>query len=84
MELIIVSPDYELNKTVAWIEINTPKGNYIIQKGHVPFIISLSPNEPVTYQLESGKKETIIVQSGTADINRTKIMLIIRIINSKK
>ena len=78
MDLIIISPDRETSKKIAWLEINTPQGNYIIQKGHIPFIIPLSHNESFTYQLESGKKETILVHSGVADISRTKITLIIR------
>lgn len=84
MELILISPEYELTKSIAWIEINTPRGNYIIQKGHAPFIIPLSSQAPLTYQLESGKKETILVESGIADINRKKIMIIMRTVTSKE
>lgn len=84
MELILICPEYEQTKNIAWIEINTPRGNYIIQKGHVPFIIPLSSQQPITYQLESGKKESLIVHSGIADINRKKIMIIMRTATSKE
>ena len=83
MELILISLDQQYTKNIAWIEINTPNGNYIIQKGHAPLIIPLSPNEPLTYQLDSGKKETLMVLSGIADIDRKKISIIMRVTMEK-
>ena len=84
MDLHIISPDYELTKKIAWIELNTPRGNYIIQQGHIPFIIPLSPQEPLTFQLESGKQQTIDVLDGIVEVTRTKVIVIIRAVNPEK
>ncbi len=83
MDLHIISPDYELTKKIAWIELNTPRGNYIIQQGHIPFI-PLSPQEPLTFQLESGKQQTIDVLDGIVEVTRTKVIVIIRAVNPDK
>lgn len=84
MDLRIISPDYEITKKIAWIELNTPSGNYIVQQGHAPFIIPLSAQEPLTFQLESGKQQTIDVQDGVVEVTRTKVVVILRAISPDK
>lgn len=84
MDLHIISPEYELTKKIAWIELNTPQGNYIIQQGHIPFIIPLLAHAPLTFQLESGKQQTIEVLDGIAEVTRTQVTVIIRSVPSLK
>jgi F0F1-type ATP synthase epsilon subunit len=77
MKLEIVSSDAHNSYQVAWLELNTPVGNFIIQQGHAPMILSLTPNKPVTFRLKSGKQQTINVNNGMAKITRESTTLII-------
>jgi F0F1-type ATP synthase epsilon subunit len=77
MKLEIVSSDAHNIYQVAWLELNTPVGNFIIQQGHAPMILSLTPNKPITFRLKSGKQQTINANSGIAKITREATTLII-------
>lgn len=77
MNLRIISPLRILDYDVAWLEINTNIGNFIIQKGHVPTMLVLSPNEEIIFRLKNGKEESIMVQSGIVEITREKSTVII-------
>jgi F0F1-type ATP synthase epsilon subunit len=70
MKLTIHTPQYKLIHDVAWLEINTPTGNYIIQKGHAPMITPLSSKKVVTYRLKTGKQESISILHGIVKIDR--------------
>lgn len=76
MKLKIVSPDQETEYRIAWVELNTPVGNFIIQKGHIPMILTLAHNQPVTFRLKSGKQQTVTPHHGIADITRTDVTII--------
>ena len=70
MKLTITSATQEITHHVAWIEINTPTGNYVIQKGHVPTIMTLSANQLLAYRLQTGKEEAMLIQHGFITIDR--------------
>lgn len=70
MKLTISMPHYTAQYAVTWLEINTPTGNYIIERGHAPMIISLSPQQPIIFRLKNGKQETFIVHQGIVKIDR--------------
>jgi F0F1-type ATP synthase epsilon subunit len=78
MELELISPEQKTSITVAWVELNTPTGNYIIQPGHIPMIIPLTADQPFTFQNKSGKQESCDVASGIAHVERTKVTIIFR------
>lgn len=77
MNLQIISPLRILNYDVAWLEVNTNVGNFIIQKGHVPTLLVLSPNEEIIFRLKNGKEESIMVTSGIVEVTREKSTVII-------
>jgi F0F1-type ATP synthase epsilon subunit len=77
MELTIITPLQKNLYTIAWIELNTEQGNFVIQLGHVPMIITLSPHEKVTFCLNNGKRESLMVRQGIAHITRTTTTLIL-------
>lgn len=77
MNLQIISPLRILNYDVAWLEVNTNVGNFIIQKGHVPTLLVLSPNEEIVFRLKNGKEESIMVTSGIVEVTREKSTVII-------
>ncbi len=77
MELIILTPQETKSFSIAWLELNTPTGNMIIQHGHVPMIVTLTPNLPIIFRLKSGKQETITPRRGMADISRQEVTILI-------
>ncbi len=77
MKLEVVSPTEHTTYAVAWLELNTPVGNFVIQEGHVPMVVTVSPNKPIIFRLKSGKQKHIIPRHGIADIQRNSATLII-------
>ncbi len=69
---------YNLNP----FEINTPTGNYVIQKGHAPAIMPLSPAQGLTFRLKTGKQETLTVRNGIVKINRESATVIMTVMES--
>lgn len=76
MKLIISTPDYHSTFSIAWLEINTPTGNYVIQQGHVPTIMNLEGKQPLTFRLKSGKQESIMVRQGIINIDRNEATIV--------
>lgn len=77
MILNIISPTYNKKLNIAWLEVNTNVGNFVIQPGHAPIILTLMHNKNVTYCLTTGKQETITINQGIVDIGRTEATMIL-------
>jgi len=77
MKLKIVSPEGTKEHSVQWLELNTKAGNFVIQPGHQPMIVSLAENKEVVFCLENGKQETFTPTAGIAEITRTSATLVI-------
>lgn len=77
MELIVVSPTQNNTYAIAWIEISTPAGSFVVQHGHMPMIIALKENTSLPFRLENGKQEVIVVPQGIAEITRSSVTIII-------
>lgn len=77
MELIIITPLYQQTYHVEWLEIRTPTGSFVIQPGHVPTVLVLMPHQKVTFGLPNGKRESLMIQQGTAHITRTSATLLL-------
>lgn len=79
MILHIVTPEKKESIEIEWIELNTPIGNMIIQEGHAPTILSLSPGKPYIYLVPDGNPESRNVISGFARITRSDVTLLLSI-----
>ena len=77
MKLTIISPTKKESHEIQWVEINTPTGNYVIQPGHAPMILTLSSEQPVIFCLLSGALQKLIIKRGTIKITRTDLLLIL-------
>lgn len=77
MLLHISSPSECKDLQVAWVELNSAVGNFVIQRGHAPMIITLAPNSVLTYRLLTGKQELYKVVKGVAHVTRTGVTLIV-------
>lgn len=77
MMLSIVTPLRTMNYEVAWLEVNTNVGNFVIQKGHVPTILTLEPRQEITFRLKNGKEESLMAQSGIVEVTREQSTVIL-------
>lgn len=77
MQLHIVWPDKQQTTEIAWVELNTPTGNYIIQPGHAPMILALSPKQPFIFAHRNGKEEIVMAERGIAEITRSQITILL-------
>lgn len=77
MELKIFGPEGSLIVDVYWIELNTKTGNFVVEIGHIPMIVSLAANKEVVYCLANGKQETFVPTNGVAEITRTSVTLLL-------
>lgn len=77
MKLNIVTSNNTDEYKISWIELDTPTGNIVIQEQHAPCILELKSNEPILFQLSTGKQKSITIQHGFAHVLRDKITIII-------
>lgn len=77
MMLSVVTPLRTLHYEVAWLEINTNVGNFVIQKGHAPTILVLQPRQEIIFRLKNGKEESIMAQSGVVEVTREQSTVIL-------
>ncbi len=79
MKLTLNTPHHSAQYAVGWLEINTPTGNYIIQKGHAPMIVALSFGQPLIFRLKNGKQESFVVRHGIIRIDRTSATVVMTV-----
>lgn len=77
MELVVTDRNTTRSFPVAWIELNTPTGNFVIQTGHAPCFFILSAGEPIIFRLRNGKQDAITVHRGVIEIQRDTATLIL-------
>lgn len=77
MKLRIQTPHDQKVFQVAWFEINTPAGNFVIQRGHAPMIVTLSAQQPFIICLNNGKQETFIIDQAILEVNREEALLLV-------
>ena len=77
MKLIISTPFTYRELSVAWLEINAPTGNYVIQRGHAPMIMTLAPDQKLIFRLKTGKEESILIRQGMISIGREETTAIL-------
>lgn len=76
MELQIISPLESQTYDIAWVELITDEGGFIIQKGHAPMVLILAHNKEITFRLKTGKEESRAFRQAIADITRTAVTII--------
>ena len=76
MELHIISPDGNKKFFMQWVELETEVGNFVIQPGHAPTLLTLIPNHDIIFLDKDGEQHSISIAYGIADITREKISII--------
>jgi F0F1-type ATP synthase epsilon subunit len=75
---LIFSRPYETKTiTVDWLEVETEKGNLVIQPGHAPSSIVLKEPSFVQWSLPSGTIEKIHIKRAFLKVDRHSCLLII-------
>lgn len=78
MKLTIVSLKGKTEQHVAWIEINTPDGNFVLQPNYSPTTFILVTHKDFTYCLATGKLETITLEKqALLSVTRTSALLLL-------
>jgi len=77
MELHITSPEKTEIFTTEWIEAFTPSGSFVIQKGHAPTVLILSPGKPLLFGLKDKTEKSVTIPRGILEITRTKAVVLI-------
>jgi len=77
MELHIISPLKQWSIAVAWVELNTTVGNFVIEIEHAPTVLTLAAHSAVIFGLENGKQDSMIIVSGLAHIQRDSVTLLL-------
>lgn len=77
MKLQIISPEQTKIFMILWLEALTAIGSFVIQSGHAPMVLILSPGKEITFGLMNDKQESIIVPYGILEITRTQAILLI-------
>lgn len=73
MKLHIVSAQQLDTYVVSWISIETDIGNFVVQPGHAPMVLTLAPQKPLLFQLAGGKQEYILISRGVIEVNRQDV-----------
>jgi F0F1-type ATP synthase epsilon subunit len=78
VQFTIITPFEKKQYAVAWLEVNTPIGNFVIQPGHAPTILTVSSDQPFTMCLHNGKQETFTLSgNGILKVTRREALLLI-------
>jgi F0F1-type ATP synthase epsilon subunit len=62
---------------VTWIDVQTTKGNMVIQRGHAPTLLIVSAGKPLTICDKNGKQETFETPGGILEIKRNEALLLL-------
>lgn len=76
MELNIIGPSSNKKFNIEWLEINTLKGNFLIQEGHIPMIITLKPSD-IIFKKINNAKETMKINAAIVHVQRHKITILV-------
>ncbi len=77
MDLVISGTNRAEIIPIEWLEVETHKGNLVIQEGHAPAYIVLKKSSFVQWSLETGVLEKMKIERAFLKVDRKKCLLII-------
>lgn len=77
MELTIISPTDSYTYQTAWFEVTTGHGSFVVQKGHVPMIVTVAPNSTFYMGLHDSTTKNLQIKNGILRIDRTHATLLV-------
>jgi F0F1-type ATP synthase epsilon subunit len=76
VELFIISPREEQHHVIAWLDVTTANGNFVIRHGHAPMIMMLLPNHSFIFALENGVQKSMYVRQAVVQVDRTRTTIV--------
>lgn len=77
MKLKIIDPYQVTEHTIAWIELETPVGNMVIQENHAPMVVEILPKSEILFLLNNGKQASQAIVQGFAHVTREEIKILV-------
>ncbi len=77
MKLTILRPYEKEVHSVAWLEVNTNIGNFVLQKGHAPMMLMLAKDKPLSYCLDNGQQISTPISGGILKIDREQATILL-------
>lgn len=77
MKLTILKPYDKEVYSVAWLEVNTNVGNFVLQNGHAPMILMLAKDKPLSYCLDNGQEVSTTISGGILKIDRQQATILL-------
>lgn len=77
MKLILVSPAKINEFEIEWLEAQTENSNFVIQKGHAPFLAILGHNKEISLGLQDGSNTVMNIPGGIMEVDRDKITILL-------
>lgn len=79
MNFSIISPTSKRTMIVTWLELESMRGNLVIQPGYAPSIIMLKPNSTIKVGFSNNTTESFNMLSGILQVTRDYAQLILDI-----
>jgi len=76
VKLHIITPFTRHITFISWIEVNTDAGNFVIQQGHAPTILALTPGKECIYHLIDNTKQTLLIDKGIISVTRDDVTIL--------
>ena len=64
MKLELIGPTSTQKIDIAWLDAQTPEGNFVIKPGHAPIIIILAPTSELTIEQDDGSTTLMTIDGG--------------------
>ncbi len=77
MELTLIGPSRTQKMTIAWLDAQTPQGNFVVKPGHAPMIVVLVPNSELTIGQDDDSTTIMTIDGGILQVTRTAITLLL-------
>ena len=77
MHFSLITPTTKRTMKVTWIEIESYKGNLVIQDGYEPSLIIIKPESRVMVGFSNGTTESFAPISGVLQVNRDATQLLV-------
>ncbi len=77
MKLQIITTQKMTQYDIAWVELNTPVGNMVVQPGHAPMLVELSSGYELIYQTVDGALMSLMIVQGVAHVSLTDVKILL-------
>lgn len=77
MKLTVIDTTTVQSFEIAWLEVNSNAGNFVMQRGNAPMILVLAADQPILYCLQNGEQQSLPIPGGILHINRQEATIII-------